>query len=230
MSKSFASLWTVACQTPLSREFPRQAYWNRVSFPPPWDLRDPGGFCTTEPSGKPIEVNFYCLLWVCQWEKSYVKCFSCCHYNVQEWFRLLRMIKDLRWWVWHFLLLSGWGFVSFHDEPGGLVFIRLACGLSHFKLKSERVSHSVVSNSLGSHGSPPGASASTHRVLQARTLEWVAIHLSRESSQPRDQTPITCIAGRFFIIWAKEVTSKSQHPGALKLSHLCSTRTSFSRN
>jgi len=34
---------------------------------------------------------------------------------------------------------------------------------------------------------------------QARILEWVAISSSRESSQPRDQTCISCIAGRFFI-------------------------------
>ena len=33
---------------------------------------------------------------------------------------------------------------------------------------------------------PPGSSV--HGILQARTLEWVAILFSRESSQPRDQT------------------------------------------
>ena len=32
--------------------------------------------------------------------------------------------------------------------------------------------------------SPPGSSV--HGILQARTLEWVAISSSRESSQPRD--------------------------------------------
>ena len=44
--------------------------------------------------------------------------------------------------------------------------------------------------------------SSVHGVLQARTLEWVAIPFFRESSQPRDQTRISCIAGRFFTIWA----------------------------
>ena len=34
--------------------------------------------------------------------------------------------------------------------------------------------------------SPPGYSV--HGILQARTLEWVAIAFSRGSSQPRDQT------------------------------------------
>ena len=33
---------------------------------------------------------------------------------------------------------------------------------------------------------------------QARILEWVAIFFSKGSSPPRDQTHISCIAGRFF--------------------------------
>ena len=46
--------------------------------------------------------------------------------------------------------------------------------------------------------SPPGSSA--HGFLQARTLEWVTIPFSRGSSQPRDQTQVSCIAGRFFTV------------------------------
>ena len=38
-----------------------------------------------------------------------------------------------------------------------------------------------------------------HGVLQARTLEWVAFLFSRGSSQPRDRTQVSCIAGGFFI-------------------------------
>ena len=37
-----------------------------------------------------------------------------------------------------------------------------------------------------------------HGILQARVLEWVAIPFSRGSSQPRNQTQVSCIAGRFF--------------------------------
>ena len=37
-----------------------------------------------------------------------------------------------------------------------------------------------------------------HEIFQARVLEWVAISYSRGSSQPRDRTCISCIAGRFF--------------------------------
>ena len=39
-------------------------------------------------------------------------------------------------------------------------------------------------------------------ILQARMLEWVAIRLSRGSSQSRDWTQVSCIAGRFFTTWA----------------------------
>ena len=37
-----------------------------------------------------------------------------------------------------------------------------------------------------------------HRIRQARILEWVAVPFSRGSSQPRDQTQVSHIAGRFF--------------------------------
>ena len=41
-------------------------------------------------------------------------------------------------------------------------------------------------------------SSSVHGILQARILEWVATSFSRGSSPPRDQTQVSCIAGRFF--------------------------------
>ena len=39
-------------------------------------------------------------------------------------------------------------------------------------------------------------------ILQARILEWVAVSCSRESSHPRNQIQVSCIAGRFFTDWA----------------------------
>ena len=63
------------------------------------------------------------------------------------------------------------------------------------------VSHSVVSDSCcPMHCSPPGSSV--RGILQARILEWVAISFSRRSSPPRDWSCVSCIAGRFFIVWA----------------------------
>ena len=44
--------------------------------------------------------------------------------------------------------------------------------------------------------------SSVHGILQARILEWVAISFSRGSSQPRNWTLLSCLAGRFFTDWA----------------------------
>ena len=41
-----------------------------------------------------------------------------------------------------------------------------------------------------------------HGILQARILEWVAFPFSSGSSQPRNWTRVSCIAGRFFTNWA----------------------------
>ena len=46
--------------------------------------------------------------------------------------------------------------------------------------------------------SPPGSSV--HGNLQARILKWVANPFSRGSSQPREQTQVSCIAGRLYCL------------------------------
>ena len=60
------------------------------------------------------------------------------------------------------------------------------CMLSHF--------YHVLSLCSPTDCSPPGSSV--HGILQARMLEWVAVP-SRGSSQTRDKTCISWIAGRF---------------------------------
>ena len=62
------TLYTVACQVPLSMGFSRQEYWRGLPCPPPRDLSDPriktvscnsciaGGFFKAKPPGKPIKV------------------------------------------------------------------------------------------------------------------------------------------------------------------------------
>ena len=57
-----------------------------------------------------------------------------------------------------------------------------------YELKKEKKSESV--------------SCSVHRVLQARILERVVTPFSRGSSRPRDQSQVSCTAGRFFTTWA----------------------------
>ena len=56
--------------------------------------------------------------------------------------------------------------------------------------KSSRTLHDPMDCSL------PGCSV--HGISQARIVEWVAIFFSRESSWPRNQTHVSCLAGGFF--------------------------------
>ena len=65
----FATLWTVACQAPLSMGFSRQKYQSRLPCAPPRDLSNPGTEPTsvspalqvdslpTEPPRKPLEFR-----------------------------------------------------------------------------------------------------------------------------------------------------------------------------
>ena len=64
------------------------------------------------------------------------------------------------------------------------------------KIELLSVSHSVVSDSLWPHD------YTIYEILQAWILEWVAVPFFRGSSQPRDQTWVSCIVGRFFTSWA----------------------------
>ena len=49
-----------------------------------------------------------------------------------------------------------------------------------------------------------------HGILQARILEWVSIPFSRGSSQSRDQTQVSLIAGGFHTSWANREALCSQ--------------------
>ena len=87
----YMTLWTIACQTSLSKGFPRQEYWSGLPFPSPGDLPDPGielmspalagGFITTNATWEaqnnmevPEKVkNSTCPL---RWPTLYAVCFS----------------------------------------------------------------------------------------------------------------------------------------------------------
>ena len=71
------------------------------------------------------------------------------------------------------------------------------CMYHVYIIENECESHSVMSNSLWSHGL-----FIVHGILQAWILEWIAVPFSRGSSQPRDQAQVSCIADRFFSSWA----------------------------
>ena len=70
----------------------------------------------------------------------------------------------------------------------------------------ESESHSIVSDSLWPKD------YRVHGILQARILEWVPIPFYRGSSQPREWTQVSCIAGGFFTSWAKRRPKLGLHP------------------
>ena len=55
-----------------------------------------------------------------------------------------------------------------------------------------------------------------HGILQARIWSGVAISFSRVSCQPRDQTQVFCIAGRFFTNW----TTREAHQRMIEFKFL----------
>ena len=54
--------------------------------------------------------------------------------------------------------------------------------------------------------------SSVHGILQARTLEWVAMPSSRGSSQPRDPAWVSHSVGRFFTLWATREALPNRNP------------------
>ena len=73
----------------------------------------------------------------------------------------------------------------------------------------------------------PGSSV--HRIFQAKILEWVAISYSRGSSQPRDQTRASHIAGRWFTFWATRETLIGKNEGS-KIARKIARKTKWGNN
>ena len=59
-----------------------------------------------------------------------------------------------------------------------------------------------------------------HGILQARILGWAAFPFSRGSSQPRNQTQVSRIAGGFFTSWATREALQSQLPLSQKTQNI----------
>ena len=100
---------------------------------------------------------------------------------------------------------SGWG-----REGRGIVELKLCCSPAFAPndfspLRAKRFG--CVQSCDPTDCSPPGSSV--HGVLQVRALEWIAISFSRGSSQLRDRTWVSYIAGRCFTIWATSIATKS---------------------
>ena len=95
---------------------------------------------------------------------------------------------------------------------------RIGKSWAHFyQRKSEnKVAQSCLTLCNPMDCSLPGFSI--HGILQARIPKWVFISFFRRSSQPKDQTQVSHIAGRLFTIWTtREVTLLSKNTSKLQL-------------
>ena len=81
----------------------------------------------------------------------------------------------------------------------------------------------LVAQSCPTLCDPMGCSlpgSSIHGILQARILEWVAFPFSRGSSQAKDWTQVSWIAGRSFTVWAtREAPHLINEERILKFHH-----------
>ena len=102
-------------------------------------------------------------------------------------------------------------------------------GKGQFSFQSQR-SESEVSQSCSTLYNPVDCSLpgfSVHGIFQARVLEWVAVSFSRGSSQPRNWTQVSHIAGRRCTIWAtKEAQRKAVPKNVQTATQLHSSHTS----
>ena len=78
----FETLWSVACQAPLSMGFSRQEYWSGLPCPPPGDRPHPGM--------KPPSLRFPALAGRCFFLPLAppVHCYS------------MLFLGEIRWWEW----------------------------------------------------------------------------------------------------------------------------------
>ena len=81
--------------------------------------------------------------------------------------------------------------------------------------EGESVSHSVMSGSLPRYGLQPTRLLCTLN-SPGNILEWVAVSFSGGSSRSRDRTLVSCLAGRFFTIWATREAHSDKHSNSIK--------------
>ena len=124
MSESLWFPWTVAHQTSLSVEFPRQEYWSGLPFPSPGDLPDPGiqpgplalqaDSLPSEPPGKPIYLLYLLIFSYLSYQT--VKRLP----TMQEtWVRSLGREDPLEKEMATHSSILAWR-ISWMEEPGGL--------------------------------------------------------------------------------------------------------------
>ena len=119
---------------------------------------------------------------------SYVLSFSFCEIATQLLCLISWVVSTLYIWV-HFI-------IHVNNISPFFLFIlqKLKLNMNMKLLSHVRLFATPMDCSL------PGSSV--HGIFQAIVLEWIAISFSRGSSQPRDQTQVSCIIDRYFTVWA----------------------------
>ena len=93
-------------------------------------------------------------------------------------------------------------------QPQRLQPTRLLCPWDSLDQSTGVGCHALLQRVFPTQGSNPGLLHCRWILYRLshqgspRLLEWVAYLLSRGSSWPRNQTGVSCIAGRFFTSWA----------------------------
>ena len=214
----FATLWTVAHQDPLSMEFSRQEYWSGLPFPFPGDLPDQG----IEPASPAVPASQMDSLplshggsLTCSHITSNLRCHCMKHVSplyvrkknasnykgkMPSVTRCIPSSKILRHKNMCPKIYEIWSeFYMFYL----LSFTSLECWFLCSPMYPWFLAHNEkkvkVTESCPTLCDP--MDYRVHGILQARILEWVTFPFSRWSSQPRDQTQVSCIAGRFFTSW-----------------------------
>ena len=135
--------------------------------------------------------------------------------RLSDWTELSCMTEDLRALYVFFLLIS----VICHQNNYCdhiiiircllLSFVVTMCWVTSLSPPFKEVKWSEVTQLCLTLCDPMDCSlsgSSAHGIFQARALEWIAILFSRGSSQPRDRTRVSHVAGRRFTVWATRET------------------------
>ena len=175
--------WTIAHQVPLSLEFSRQENWGGLPFPSPGDPPNPGI--------KPVSLVSPALASM-----------------------FFTTVPPLRALILFMKAPSSWPNHPPPPKPHILIPVLLRLGFENMNFGRHRhSSHRRYSNTLAavpcsalSHVwlfvTPRTATHQAPGILQARILEWVAMPSFKGSSESRDNTYMSCIAGSFFTDWA----------------------------
>ena len=192
-----ATPWTAAHQAPPSMGFSRQEYWSGVLLP------SLAGSVKSRLKQKLSGEN----------QNKITQ-----HTSKQKWILLCFVFKNVIYWrnygqgyyQWVKLLSCVWLFMTPWKGPWNSPGQNTGVGR-----------HSLLQEIFPTQAPSPGLQHRGWILYQLshqgspRILEWVAYPFSRGSSQPRNWTGVSCIAGRFFTSWeTREVQEEGKETSA----------------